>query len=242
MASLGLAGAAMAVGTASLAGASPADNPTARATQDRPIRGDFSLVMMVHTSSGGFGNLEGVNPWDGTPTPGRYAYRSIPCTGNAPVNNISSDLPSYNTRIAGSRSPTSMRAHPFTFQVRRHRGRWEMFGSIKFTVCKLGGGATAAPDPIPDESKPKIIVGFRAAFRRTTNESLRWAGRFRIEGGTGRYRELTGSGTIAGYLMCFAPEGCPAAGGGRYLDGQFTMQGAFRDPTPSLANPDLMAP
>jgi hypothetical protein len=222
-------------GSAALAGGAPARTTAAPAGPPGGVSGSFSLVMMVHTSTGGFGNLPGVNPWNGTYAPASgLVYRSIPCTGNAPINNIASDLPSYGTRVAGSRAPSSMRAHPFGFRVRKYKGRWEMLGSIRFTVCQLGGGPNAASDPVPDAEKPQIVVGFRAPFKRETNESVRWGGRFTITGGTQRYADLKGSGDIAGYFMCFAPAGC-AATGGNYLDGQFTMQGTYRDPTPQLA-------
>jgi hypothetical protein len=223
------------VGSAAIVGGAPAQRSAASAAPDAGVKGSFSLVMMVHTSTGGFGALPGVNPWNGTYAPGSgFKYRSIPCTGNAPVNNIASDLPSYGTRVAGSRAPSSMRAHPFGFRVRKYKGRWEMLGSVRFTVCKLAGGATAQGDPVADADKPQIVVGFRAPFKRETSEVVRWKGRFTITGGTQRYADLKGSGEIAGYFMCFAPEGC-AATGGKYLDGQFTMQGDYSDPTPELA-------
>lgn len=232
-----LAAGVVGAGAVALATAAPGGAaPTATQAQEA-VDGNFSLVMMIHTRTGGFGTLPGTKPWNGGLNNGiSYRYRSIPCTGNAPVNNIASDLPSYGTRIAGSRAPSSMRAHPFAFTVRKNKTtrRWEMVGSVKMTVCKLGPGPTPLNDPIPDEDKPKIVVGFRAEFTKMTTEALRFAGRFRIEGGTQRYEDLTGSGQIAGYLMCFAPEGC-GAHGNRYLDGQFVMHGSYRDPTPQLA-------
>jgi len=48
------------------------------------------------------------------------------------------------------------------------------------------------------------------------------------------HADLTGSGTIAGYLFCFAPQGCGGTGG-NFLDGQVSMQGKYADPTPQLA-------
>lgn len=228
-------GAALALGAAALSGSAPAEEPRATTAQDG-VSGRFSAVMMIHTSSSSFGDLPGVNPWDGRRRTGtRFRYRSIPCTGNAPVNNISSDLPSYNTRVAGSRVPSSMRAHPFSFRLRRTRNRkWEMVGTITFTVCHLMPGATPANDPIPDENKPKIRVRFRSKFARMTPESLRFHGSFRLVGGTQRYEDLRGSGRISGYFLCFNPAGC-AELGGRYLDGQFVMHGRYRDPTPDLS-------
>lgn len=230
------AGGAMALGAAAvLTGTAPAGDTPARAGQEG-VSGRFSAVMMIHTSSSSFGDLPGVNPWGGQRrTNDRFTYRSIPCTGNAPVNNISSDLPSYNTRVSGSRVPSSMRAHPFTFKIKRYRGgKRRMIGRITFTVCQLMPGATPANDPVPDENKPKIHVRFKAKFRNMTEESARFHGRFRLTGGTQRYEDLRGGGRIAGYFLCFNPAGC-AQLGGNYLDGQFVMHGTYRDPSPDLA-------
>lgn len=222
--------AALAIMTLTSSGSAQAPDPT----PPGGVKGEFSLIEMVHTNNSQFGMLEGVNPWDGVPRKNtQYVYRSIPCTGNAPVNNISSDLPSYGTRVAGSRVPSSTRAHPFSFRLVRKHGEWLMRGAIRFTVCKLGPGPTPQGDPVPDAQKSQFLARFTAPFKRMTGESLNWQGRFRLTGGTGRYEDLTGSGTIAGYLFCFAPEGCVQTGG-QYLDGQFTMQGTYADPTPEL--------
>lgn len=213
----------------------PTQTRTAATEAQAGVRGTFSALMMIHQTSNG-NSLPGVNAWDGSYREGKgFIYRSIPCTGNAPVNNISSDLPSYGTRVPGSRAPSSMRAHPIGFQVRKIKGRWEISGSMRFTVCQLAGGATPASDPVPDAEKPQIVVGFRAQFKRETDELVRWTGRFRIEGGTQRYADLTGSGQISGYFMCFAPQGC-AATGGKYLDGQMALSGTYSDPTPQLGS------
>lgn len=246
----GAAGAAVAVmaagamalgGEATLAGTSGGDGssaePTAAASQaSNGVKGRFSLIMMIHTRSSSFGDLPGVTPWDGVRTQGAsFEYRSIPCQGNAPVNNIASDLPSYGTRVRGSRAPSSMRAHPFGFKLRKNRrGKWEMLGAIRFTVCHLRPGPTPSNESVPDVQKPHINVGFRAKFKRETPELIRWEGRFRLKGGSQRYDDLSGSGSIAGYFFCFAPEGC-VAHGRKYLDGQFVMKGSYRDPTPDLA-------
>jgi hypothetical protein len=195
----------------------------------RGIRGGFSLVQMVHTSSATFGQLPGVSPWSGQRR-GTFGYRSIPCSGNAPVNNLSSDLPSYNTRIRGSRVPASVRSHPFRFQVRGNRMR----GRITLVVCKLAAGPTAQNDPVPDAQKPKIRVRFVARWVRHTAQEISFRGSFRLVGGTQRYAGLTGTGQIAGYFACFESSAGPGCQDGRYLDGQYTMQGRYRDPTPRL--------
>ena len=203
----------------------------------RGVSGRFSLVMMSHTTSAG-AQLPGVNPWNGSRQASneRFAYRSIPCSGPAPVNNLSTDLPSYNGRVAGSRLPNSARAHPISFRVVRVRGGGsEIRGNITLTVCKLASGPTATPDPIPDAQKPKIRVFFRAGFARTSLQEVSFSGTFKLIGGSGRYRDLTGAGRIAGYITCFGEQGC---GPDRtLLDTQYTLQGNFRDPTPQLTTP-----
>lgn len=203
-------------------------------TGNQGIKGRFNLQAMYHTSTAQFPVLPGVNPWDGRSEDGVFAYRSIPCTGNAPVNNISSNLPSYNTRVRGSRVPSSTRLQPLRFRVRRIRGVRMITGRINLTVCQLRPGPTPNPDPVADINKPKIKIAFRARFKRESAEDVRYHGTFRILGGTQRYEDLTGSGDIAGYLFCFAPKGC-AGTGGKYLDGNVTMQGEYADPTPELA-------
>lgn len=219
-----------------LAGALFATGVGSAHTRSRGVSGRFSLLQMAHTSAES-GRLPGVNPWDGARRSGvTYVYRGIPCSGMAPLNNLASDLPSYNTRVANSRAPSSLRAHPFQFRLYKVRGKWEMRGSIVFTVCKLAGGPTPANDPVPDAQKPKIHVDFRARFLRVNGETVRYDGRFKLAGGTGRYVGLTGSGSIVGYLFCFAQQGC-AKTGGKYTDQQFVMQGTYRDPTPQLATP-----
>ncbi|MFP5299237.1 MAG: hypothetical protein ACLGHL_09655, partial [Actinomycetota bacterium] len=171
-------------------------------------------------------------PWNGDrDTGGPFRYASIPCSGNAPVNNISTDLTTYNSRIEGSRSPASTRDHPLEFNVvRNKKGQLRLRGTVVMTVCHLRGGPTAADDPVPDAEKPKIFFSWNARFKRTSAEEVRWHGKFRITGGTQRYEDLTGEGDIAGYFFCFAPEGCTTLG--EFRDGQYTMAGTYHDPTP----------
>lgn len=231
----GLVALAGLAGSVAVVSSAPAQQSAsaAAAQAEGAVKGSFSLVMMVHTSSSSAGPLPGANAWNGTYRAGvGFRYRSIPCSGNAPVNNLASDLPSYGARVAGSRVPSSMRAHPFGFRVRQYKGRWEMQGAVTFTVCKLGAGPTPANDPVPDEAKPKIRMGFRVQFKRENTELVRWTGRFRIEGGTGRYEGLTGNGQISGYFACFGDAGCGT--GGTYTDGQMVLSGTYSDPTPQL--------
>lgn len=218
----------------SLLGGAVALAQSARESQaDDGVSGRFSTVLMVHTKSRAFGNLPGVSPWNGTRREGEvFAYRSIPCTGNAPVNNIGTDLTTYNARVRGSRVPASIRAHPLAFRFIRKDGQWRMQGYIELVACKMGPGPTPADDPVPDNQKPRIRIRFFATTVRVNEETVRFNGRFVLRGGTGRYADLSGSGEIAGYFLCFDPDGCRAAG--NYADAQLTFQGTYRDPTPEL--------
>lgn len=197
------------------------------------MSGHFSLVNMVHTTQYQGQDL-GTNepqPWNGAREEGGpFVYAGIACTGNAPVNNISTDLTTYNTRLEGSRSPASTRSHPFQFNVVRNRdGKLRLRGLTTLTVCQLKSGPTPTPDPIPDAEKSKIYIRWNAQFKNRSAEEVSWWGTFKIIGGTGLYEDLTGSGDIAGYFFCFAPEGCTTLG--EFRDGQYTMAGTYSDPT-----------
>lgn len=217
-------------------GAQAGPNADSAQSGSQGVRGSFSLQQMFHTSTSQFPTLPGVRPWDGVSRSSTsFVYRGIPCTGQAPVNNIASNLPTYNGRVENSRSPSSTRFHPIRFQVRKTSRGTEMLGEITMTVCQVRGGPTPNPDPVPDASKPKIRIAFRAMFKRSNAEEVRFGGTFRIRGGTQRYEDLTGTGTVAGYLFCFAPKGCGGTGG-KFLDGQISLQGRYADPTPDLTN------
>lgn len=191
------------------------------------MAGDFSLMAMVHTTQ--YQDTELVmqepSPWDGSAASGPYRYASIACTGNAPVNNISTNLTTYNSRVPGSRSPASTRNHPMEFVVQGSTLR----GSVELTACKPGPGPTGSPDPVPDGRKDRIFLDWTATYERTSPEEVAWSGRFTITGGTGRYEDLTGRGTVSGYFFCFAAEGCESLG--QFRDAQYTMTGTYRGPT-----------
>ena len=216
-----------------LSGALAAAKMTSNDSQQRGLSGTFSLLQMVHTTTYNNQALESAepNPWDGTRQPGGpFVYAGIPCTGNAPLNNISTDLTTYNTRLPGSRSPASTRNHPLEFKVVENRkGQLRLRGNVVLTVCQLKGGPTPTPDPVPDGDKEKIFFRWNAKFKRTSPEEVRWFGTFKLTGGTGMYEDLTGEGEIAGYFFCFAPEGCATLG--EFRDGQYTMSGNYHDPT-----------
>jgi hypothetical protein len=203
---------------------------------EEEVRGSFSLVAMAHTTPYAGADLEEQqpNPWDGgVEGEGPYRYAAIPCTGDAPVNNISGDLPTFNALVPGSRVPASTRAHPLEFTVTEgDDGEMQLEGTLELTVCQLRPGVTPDPDPVPDPEKDRISVEWTAQAVEAAEETVVWQGPLEIVGGTGRYEQLRGEGTIAGYFFCFAPEGCAELD--EFRDVQFTMSGSYTAPTEAV--------
>jgi hypothetical protein len=186
------------------------------------IGGDFSMIGMAHTPDAPAAT--DVRPWDGHGD-GTFAYRAMSCSASAAhVNNNSSDLPSYNARIPGSRVPASTRANPMQFTVKEG----SVQGTIDLTVCQLAPGAVA--DDRDDEEREKIFIEFEATPERYSAEEAALQGEFRITGGTGPYSDLSGQGDIRAYFFCYSAEGCQRKKT-LYRDSLFVMQGSYFDPT-----------
>lgn len=186
------------------------------------FEGTFGLAAMVHTKD--WPNNPAIAPWDGKSN-GEFIYSAIPCAGNAPMNNIGTNLPTYNGMIPESRSPASTRSQPFKFSVQNGK----MTGSINLVVCKLGPGPTT--DGRPDAERDRILIDFTAETATRGKEETIFSGPFSIKGGTGRYQQLRGEGTIRGYFMCFDPKGCAEGNKGMFRDMQYVMDGKFNDPS-----------
>lgn len=202
------------------------------------VEGAFSLFAMVHTMTlARPGGPQETRPWDGTARAGGpFSYASMPCSGNAPVNNVSTDLPALGGAVPDSRVPVSTRSHPLSFEVvERDRGPG-LRGSISLTVCQLRPGATAGSDALADHARPRIEVGFDGEVGRRGAGFVAWSGTFALLGGTGRYEQLRGEGDIAGYFFSFDPE--QGAARGALLDGQYAMVGRYRVPAAAAAAPE----
>jgi len=188
------------------------------------IQGSFHLLAMAHTAL--WPGNAGVVPWNGQ-SDGDYVYRAIPCSGNAPVNNLSSNLPSYNSLIAGSRSPASTRSHPFRFTV----SNGHLDGAIDLTVCQLAPGP--CEDGLDDAQRDRIHVRFEAqASRGDAVAEVTFSGRFVIAGGSGRYEQLSGEGTIQGSFFRLPRSDDPTDQGSSVMlrDVQYVLVGTFTDP------------
>lgn len=190
----------------------------------------FNLIGMAHTSPSTARGLPievQTTPWDGQATGGPFSFASAPCSADAPINNVSTNLASLNTRLEGSRSPASTRLHPLEFEVvSLEDGAGEIDGSIDLTVCQPRFGVTPPDDATPDAERDRIRFAFTAQFVQPTPEETTWQGEFRIESGTGAYEGIEGSGQIGGYFMCLGPERCEQIGG--FRDAQVTMIGSYR--------------
>lgn len=198
----------------------------------------FSLFAMVHTRSyETAGGPRDTRPWDGSPdATGLFTYASMPCSGQAPVNNMSSDLPTLGGSLPGSRVPASTRTHPMSFEVRRDGGNVRLHGGIVLTVCHLGPGPTAEDDGTPDLERPRITVDWSATVGTRTAALVTWHGGFTLTGGTGPYRRLAGEGDIAGYLFTF-DRNRRADDETLLRDAQFALVGRYRIPAPVAPGP-----
>lgn len=223
-------------GTATGGEQAPAQNAQAEADG---VQGTFSMIIMAHTggSPGAYQVTDAQAPGSELEAGDEFTYRSIECSGDAPVNNIASDLPSFGAQIQDSRVPVSMRAHPLRFEVLEVEGEGVgVSGRMTATVCKLGPGPTPEDDPVADEEKPVIHFDFTGTLDQVSDDSTTFDGEFEIAGGTGRYERLSGSGEMTGYLFCFAPEGCEDT----FDDSQFVLRGDYSHPDPRLEEPDLV--
>jgi hypothetical protein len=192
----------------------------------------FNLIGMAHTSPNTVRGLPievETNPWDGETVGGPFSYASAPCSADAPINNVSTNLTSFNTRLEGSRSPASTRLHPVEFEVLAFEdGQGEMRGTVDLTACQPRFGVTPPDDPTPDAERDRIRFEFTADFEQPTAEETTWQGEFRMTEGTGVYEGIQGSGQIGGYLMCLGPDRC--AQQGAFRDAQVAMIGSYQAP------------
>ena len=169
------------------AGASASGDRAQSSQGGSAASGNFQLIQMMHVGTAQFPKLARTQEWDGQ-SEGNFGFSGIPCFGNAPVNNLGTNLTSYNGAVPGSRLPASARMQPLAFTVARHKTRGlEMLARVTLVACHLQPGPTANPDPVPDAEKPRIFITFRAPFKRESAESLTFQGTFKIRGGTQRY-------------------------------------------------------
>lgn len=210
--------------------ASPSDTTTQTSTE---LEGDlFNLIAMAHsspTTPQGWDVPIETSPWDGEST-GTFSYSSIACADDAPINNVSTNLTTFNSRLPESRSPASTRLQPIEFEVTEEveGGTGQFDGRIDLVACQLRAGVTPEDDTTDDEQRDSITFEFEADFERTASEEVRYTGTFTITEGTGEYEGISGEGHIGGYLMCLGPDDC--ADFGEFRDVQVAMIGSYDHP------------
>lgn len=222
---LGAALAALAAAFAAFAALRPTE---ATSADPGTAQEDFELMQMVHTTEPATNPAAGPPiPWDGD-SPGLYRYNSRDCRENAPVNNISTNLVSYNSRYG--RSPASTRSQPFEIEVVHGNSAEEsrLQGRITLIVCKEPPNQGSSTDAIPDAARNKVFIEFTAAAEEDSREEVHYEGPFHIVGGTGVYEDMKGGGRIHGYFMCLQGQ----CAGENYRDGQYSLTGFYNDPTP----------
>lgn len=117
--------------------------------------GTVCLDAMAHTR--GFVSPDDPRetaPWDGRTAGGPFSYASKTCGAEAPLNNLSSDLPALGGVLEQGRVPASTRTHPLSFAVSRANGATVLSRMISLVVCQLGTGST--DDPVADVDRPRI--------------------------------------------------------------------------------------
>lgn len=216
-------------------GAQPTPNQTGR--QGEP----FSLLAMAHTSrvENPSHRVEGppikTTPWNGDQEGGPFSYSSIRCVDKAPLNNIATNLTTYNSRLPNSHSPASIRFQPLQFNVSGGGSTGELTGTATLIACGLAPAEELDLDEgDPDNQRDQIRFDWRATYEKTSPQEVAWTGTFDIRQGTGTYQGITGSGDISGYFFCFGR----CRDGQPFQDTQLTMVGSYNAPnipSPSAA-------
>ncbi len=197
---------------------------------EKGVRGDISLD--VHTHSSEFGSPSGAPTlFETTPLPfpiskgANFSYSAIPCRFPAPFNdkalNFTPDYP-------GLEDPAAVRflVEGTVTKAIRSGERGTVKGTITTFLCE------------GDREGDKIFIEFEAQFVVTSANVATVEGTFRITGGTGRFEDITGSGSFTGDpgFTCLPPvlrrnqaENC--ADLGAFSDAVFDLRGSFQDPT-----------
>ncbi|MDP9069823.1 MAG: hypothetical protein M3N68_00765 [Actinomycetota bacterium] len=197
---------------ASLAVVSPADGQQSKArSPQRGAQGGFSLTVHAHSSPG---TLFPARPIPSPVTEGNYVYSSIPCSRQAPFNDVALN---FNPDYPGIPSPAPVR-HRLEVTITETNGRnGTAEGTLTTILCENG-----------QESGNTITISFVGRFHQVSENEVRFAGRFEITGGTGIFEDLEGHGSITGSFTCLRGN---CASRGVFADAVFRLKGSFRDPT-----------
>ncbi len=202
------------------AGAQARDGTTARGT----------ISMTVHTHSSEFGGPSGPGTlFDTTPLPfppsqGNFSYSSIPCERPAPFNDTALVFqPGY----PGVASPAAVRH--FIQGTLAPTGRSADRGTVRGTITTiLCQNRVQQPD--------QMHFTFRGRYRLASDNQITVTGTFQLVGGTARFADMRGAGTLEGEITCLPPilareRAANCAELGAFSDAVFRLSGRFVDPT-----------
>ncbi len=189
--------------------------------------GKISMTVHTHSSEfrgpGGAPTLFPTDPLSFDIEEGeQFSYSSVSCEDPARFNdkalNFQPDYP-------GLDDPAPVRHFVEGTVVEDSGDTGEIEGTITTFLCENG------------EEGDQIVFEFEAEFVRTSDNQLKLVdGTFDIEGGTGRFEDIKGGGTLTGEFTCLptvldneGAESCAELG--VFSDFIAELNGTFSDPT-----------
>lgn len=193
-------------------------------------RGGIDVTVHTHTSGlGGPGGAALLTRTDPLSFPVReesFSYASVPCSTSVPFNNRALE---FNPDYPGIKDPASARfiTEGEVTDVSRSGKQADVEGTITMFLCENGKEG----DQIEFAYDAKLIV-------RSDNLAM-VRGTFDIVGGTGRFADIDGQGSIHGQLTCLERV-LARAGAESCADyGAFTDAVFFRGPTDDPSPEDI---
>jgi hypothetical protein len=198
------------------------------AAQTGVLRGSFTLSAHAHSRQ--FGSPSGAPtlfPTVTVPSPGRlgtFAYSAIPCDQPAPFNDRAL---SFEPAYPGVASPAAVR-HLIEGTITPRTASGDsgvVSGTVTTILCENGAEGD------------RITFSFHGRFVETSDNDLSIVGgRFVIAGGSGRFVDLVGRGTLEGRFTCLpailsrnSAQSCAQLGA--FSDAVFSLEGSFIDPS-----------
>lgn len=190
--------------------------------------GKFSLTVHTHSSEfrgpGGAPLLRATDPLSFEMTEGEsFSYASVECESPAPFNDVALD---FSPDYPGLDDPLPVRhvVEGTIVSIDESGQTGEVEGTITTFLCENG------------EETDQIVFEFEGTFTRTSDNQVRFSGTFTIEGGTGRFADITGEGKITGEFTCLPRilenEGASSCADlGVFSDFIAQLSGTFADPT-----------
>ncbi|MDP8928482.1 MAG: hypothetical protein M3O70_07890 [Actinomycetota bacterium] len=192
--------------------------------------GGFSLTVHSHSSEfgGGPGGAPLLRP-DTEPLPfpiteGGFSYSSVACDDPARFNDVALN---FNPDYPGIEDPASVRhiVEGTATEVDKPDMTGTVEGTITTFLCEGG------------QEGDEIHIAYEGRFRQVSDNEARLTGTtFEIIGGTGRFADLEGQGSMTGSFTCL-PGVLERAGAascaelGAFSDAVFRLRGNYQDPT-----------